>query len=245
MDISAVKRQSHAVLQRQRRPILTASFLFLAVILVLTVLRGLLVAPDKDAALQFTNLYLAGDYDGGKQVMEEMQPATRDALINYLLAFLQAIVSFGFLMLMLKAIRGETVEALMLMDGFGNFARVLLLEILLTIILALSFSLFIIPGFIALYYYRMARYLLLIHPEFGVIDCLRESRLRTEGHRIQFLLLDLSFLGWALLACIPVLGLAVAGWLLPYWRGAELLYCEAINAPFEPVPEEAETNQPS
>jgi hypothetical protein len=235
MDRVAVKRQSRAVIESRRKPVLTASLLFLILILIFSVLSYKLTAPKTDDVSRFIELYSSGDYAAAEKLWDRMQPPLLETLVSDLLSYLQAVVLFGFMMLMLKAIHGEEVVSGMLLDGFGSWVKVLLLELLLGLIYMLCLLLLIFPFFWALYSYRMARYLLLTHPEFGVIDCLRESRLRTAGHRMDFFTLDLSFLGWVLLCAVPVIGLVAAVWLLPYWQGADLLYCEAVNARFEPA----------
>ena len=235
VDRAAVKRQARAVVQGRRKAIFIASFLFIALAAVFSVISYKLTAPSVDDAMRYLELFVARDYSGAEKLLLKMQPSTRDTVISDVLSYLQAIVFFGFLMLMFKAVRGEPIETGMLLDGFGSWAKVLLLEILLRLLRTVGFLLLIFPGFWVLYTYRMARYLLLIHPEYGVFDCLRESRRRMAGHRTEFFLLDLSFLGWLLLALVPLLGLILAVWLLPYWQGADLLYCEAVNSRFEPA----------
>lgn len=239
MDRAAVKLQARQLVQSQRKPILLASLLFLALAVVVFVLSYLLIAPSQEDAMRYMELVLSRDYEAAGKLMARMEPATRDVLISDVLSYLLGVVFFGFVLLMLKAVRRQEVVCLMVMDGFGSFIKVLLLEILFRLLFSIGITLLIVPGIFILYFYRMARYLLLIHPEYGVLDCLRESRRRTAGHRWEFFLLDLSFLGWALLTMIPVLGLVIAVWLLPYWQASSLLYCEAINADFEPAPDDA------
>ena len=124
----------------------------------------------------------------------------------------------------------------MLLDGFALWVRILLIVLVTRVIVTVGFWLLIVPGLIFLYNYRMALYLLLRRPEFGVLDCLRESRMRMRGHRMELFRLDLSFLGWGLLSCIPVLGIAAAVWALPYWTCSCLLFYEEISADYEADP---------
>ena len=93
--------------------------------------------------------------------------------------------------------------------------------------------LLIVPGIIAAYRYRMAPFLLLTHPEYGIMDCIRESKSRMAGYKMAFFLLDLSFLGWELLTLVPILGWAVSVWVKPYRQSTELLYCMQISEPYD------------
>ena len=69
------------------------------------------------------------------------------------------------------------------------------------------------PGIVAAYRYRQALYLLLDHPERSAWQCLRESGELMSGHKWELFVLDLSFLGWAMLSAMFA---PVSIWLDPY-----------------------------
>ena len=56
----------------------------------------------------------------------------------------------------------------------------------------------------------MADYILYNHPEMGVMEVLRESKKRMYGHRMGLFVLELSFIGWSLLASLPAMAAAFA-----------------------------------
>ena len=239
MDRATIKNQARAVISARRKPILIASVLYVALVLLLSYLSARLLLPPREQLQELSQWMsarlLAGDVDGAMKLYDSVRPSTMESIVSQILGYMQAIVGFGFLLLLLKAIHGEEVSPFMLLDGFGSVIKILLLEILLSLILKFCFWALIIPGFIALYSYRMARYLLILHPEYSVFDCLRESRMRMRGHRLELFRLDLSFFGWILLCLIPILGLAALVWLLPYWSSSSLLFYEALCAS-EPSP---------
>ena len=78
---------------------------------------------------------------------------------------------------------------------------------------ALWSLLLVVPGIVAAYRYRQALYLLLDHPEKSAWQCLRESSALMSGHKWELFVLDLSFLGWALLSAMFA---PVSIWLDPY-----------------------------
>ncbi len=240
MDIPTIKRQARAVIGKQKKPILTAAFLYLLLVLVFGFLSYQLTMPPREQMLSLTEKYsariMAGDYDGAVRLFSSVQPTTGETLLSDLLSYVQGIVSFGLLLLLFNAVRGKATEPGMLLDGFSVWVKVLLLELLSRLIITLCFWALIVPGFLALYNYRMARYLMITHPEFGALQCLRESRLRMRGHRLELFRLDLSFLGWGLLSVIPVLGIAAAVWALPYWNCSSLLAYEGISSAYEALP---------
>lgn len=236
MDRAAIKRQAAEIVRSRRQPVLLATGLYLAIILLFSLLSYQLTMPPAEKLLQIGSLASLGDYEGALDLANANQPAFRETLMSDLLSYLETIVSFGYLMLLLNAVRGKEIAPAMLLDGFGYWIPVLLLSILSRFLISALLMLLIVPGIIAMYSYRMARYLLYTRPKLGVLGCMRESRIRMRGHRMELFLLDLSYLGWALLSCLPVIGLVAAFWFLPRWGCASLLYYEAISAPYDAAP---------
>lgn len=110
-----------------------------------------------------------------------------------------------------------------LFDGFAIFGKVLLLEILMSVFIFLWTLLLVVPGIIAAYRYRMALYIMLDHPEYSAMACIRESKSMMDGRKGELFVLDLSFLGWQLLTLIPFVSIFV----YPY---TQLTYVNYYNA---------------
>lgn len=232
MDRSTVKAQAKAVVLARRKPILITTALYLALTLLLSYLSMRLQLPpaDKFSMLSesITNQMLQGDYESAYNLIASFQPSFLESLVSTLLSYLLAIVAFGYLLLLFRAVHGEEPSPGMLLDGFALWLKVLLVELISRLVVTLGLWAFLIPGILVFYSYRMAPYLLASHPDYGVVDCLRESRQRMRGHRIELFLLDLSFLGWLLLAFVPILGLLAAVWALPYWNCSCIVMYDAI-----------------
>ncbi len=64
----------------------------------------------------------------------------------------------------------------------------------------LWYFLFIIPGIIKAYEYRMVPYILSKNPNLPTSEVIAMSRQMTNGHKWDMFVLDLSFIGWDLLA---------------------------------------------
>lgn len=62
--------------------------------------------------------------------------------------------------------------------------------------------LFIIPGIIKSYSYRMVPYLLSENPEMSPLEVISTSRQLMNGRKLEVFVYDLSFIGWYLLAAI-------------------------------------------
>lgn len=68
----------------------------------------------------------------------------------------------------------------------------------------LWFLLFIIPGIVKSYAYRMVPYILADNPNIGSKRAIELSNKMTYGHKFDMFVLDLSFLGWYLLGILAL-----------------------------------------
>ena len=80
--------------------------------------------------------------------------------------------------------------------------------------------LFIIPGLIASYRYSLAFYILADDPSKGVNQCINESKQIMAGNKMALFTMQLTFIGWSILATLPV---AIIAGVLAY-QGAGPIY---------------------
>jgi len=78
----------------------------------------------------------------------------------------------------------------------------------------LWFLLFVIPGIVKYYSYAMVPYLMADNPNLDYKSALKLSMHMTDGHKGKMFVLDLSFIGWFLLAALT-LGIGIL-FLMPY-----------------------------
>jgi len=74
--------------------------------------------------------------------------------------------------------------------------------------------LLIVPGIIKAISYSAAPYILASNPEISAPEAVRQSKKIMKGHKADFFVMVLSFIGWVLLACLT-LGILLI-WLAPY-----------------------------
>ena len=127
-------------------------------------------------------------------------PAT---FIFLLITLLSMVLEAGFVLYCMAIRRGERAEILTLFDGFSFAGKVVALGLLRTALIYLWSLLFLIPGIIAAYRYRFALYNLCENPDLSILEALGMSKHQTLGYKGQLLALDLSYLGWFLLANLP------------------------------------------
>lgn len=148
--------------------------------------------------------------------------------VSVLVWLLGCVLAAGYVLYHQGVRRGEEMPVSSLFDGFGFVGKIVLLNLVITVFVALWSILFIIPGIIAGYRYRFALYNLCENPELGVMDALNMSKAQTKGYKLDLFVLDLTFIGWSLL-CGLTLGI-LSIWITPYIQQTDLGYFEAIKA---------------
>lgn len=123
-------------------------------------------------------------------------------------------LTLGLVICFLKFVRHEPFMFENLFDGFKNFSSAVLAQLLITIFVCLWSLLLIIPGIIASYGYFLVFYILSDNPELGVSEALKRSKTMMKGYKWKLFCLQLSFIGWAILATITI-GIGYL-WLMPY-----------------------------
>ena len=92
----------------------------------------------------------------------------------------------------------------------------------------LWFLLFIIPGIVKSYEYRMIPYLLAEHPDMPLKEAFAQSRALMNGQKWKTFVLDLSFLGWEILSMLT-LGLVGTFYVNPYRQMTNAALYEALT----------------
>ena len=89
----------------------------------------------------------------------------------------------------------------------------------------LWYLLFIIPGIIKFYAYRMVPYILADNPDIGYVRAIELSNQMTKGSKFKMWVLDISFIGWYILG-ILAFGIGII-FVFPYVNGTNAeLYIE-------------------
>ena len=97
-------------------------------------------------------------------------------------------------------------------SNYGNVVLTLFLEGLFIVLWSL---LFIIPGIVKAYSYRLVPYILSDNPDMQPTEAITKSREMMNGNKWNTFVLDLSFLGWAILGIIT-LGIVYVLYTQPY-----------------------------
>ena len=125
--------------------------------------------------------------------------------VSILTSLLSVLLGAGFAMYCMAIRRGERAEYLTLFDGFSFVGKLIALTIVTYAFIWLWSMLFVIPGIVAAYRYRFAAYNLYENPGISVVEALEMSKRQTMGYKGQIFALDLSYIGWTLLASLPAM----------------------------------------
>ena len=115
------------------------------------------------------------------------------------------------------------------MDGFrGNYGRVVVTMLLRDLLIFAGTLLFVIPGIILTYSFRMVPYILAENPNVEATEALKMSREMMQGNKWNAFVLDLSFFGWILLT-ICTCGLLGIFYVNPYIYATDAELYQAIK----------------
>ncbi len=146
-------------------------------------------------------------------------------LVILLIAFAIRVFALNVLVVGCKGFFSQSMtgepEFRALVDGFSNnYWHCVKTCFLRDLFVGLWSLLFVIPGVIKSYEYRMVPYLLAEHPEMSSSEVLARSKEMMDGNKWATFVLDLSFIGWALLGAITM-GLVFIFWTSPYINATE------------------------
>ena len=130
-----------------------------------------------------------------------------------LIALLLLPLGFGYTVLFFFVIRGIKLDFARLFDGFKDYGRILGTMLLTTVYTFLWTLLLVIPGIMKSYSYAMTLFILKDYPELQYDAAIEKSMAMMSGRKMKMFLLDLSFIGWAILCCVT-LGSVSCSWLL-------------------------------
>ena len=222
LDRISLKREAKDIVKCARVSAYGFTLLFLAISWLLNGLSDF-VSLNEDMVY---NIYYTTGVDLSFLILHRAFSPLLVTFVTVIVALLGVLLGAGYYLYHLGVRRGEEMPYLTLFDGFSFAGKLILLSLVRYIFVFLWSLLFIVPGIIAAYRYRMAIYLLVDDPSRGVMECIRLSREMMKGHKWELFVLDLSFIGWNLLAMLPVIGYAVQIWSMPYINLTYALYFE-------------------
>ena len=116
---------------------------------------------------------------------------------------LEGAFTLGLCSFLLSFFRMRDINPGYLFNGFERFVKAFCLMFMIGLFSFLWGLLFVVPGIIAYLRYSQAFFILEDHPDWGVMECIAESKRIMQGNKSRFFCLNLSFIGWIFLASLP------------------------------------------
>ena len=136
--------------------------------------------------------------------------------LDSLLGILMMPLGIGTTAFFISLIENENFEAKDLFKYYHDFVKIIGVTVLMGLIVMLGYICFIIPGIILTLSYSLVPIILIKKPELGIVETLKYSREKMQGHKLDTFVLGLSFIGWAILGTLTFGILYI--WLFPYMQ---------------------------
>lgn len=177
----------------------------LVVLIILSALSGYSVVNDKDGLLS--------------------------SLLSIAMSLLLFIVTVGYAKFMLNFVNDKEYNLNQLWSYFGDWKNLATVWIHETIMIFLYFLLLIVPGIIKTISYSLVPYILVDDPNMSSGDVLDLSSKMMNGHKMDYFKLELSFIGWHLLAVLTLGILEI--WIAPYQATAMTKFLSEVKSEYE------------
>lgn len=224
-----LKEQAKVIIAGSKPKVIYVGLVFLVLSFVISILSAQLTGYTVAEMVQYMEYVYSGESYSALAYLRSIQPPAINHIVGFALSIVYQIVSVGFVIFLINTIRNSGACFGNLLDGFGMFLRIICLFIIEGFFVFLWSLLLFIPGFIAMYSYRQSLYLLIDHPDWSPLRCIRESKAMMKNHKGELFVMDLSFLGWALLCGVPILGFLAEIWYFPYASMTYTLYYEWLR----------------
>lgn len=111
-------------------------------------------------------------------------------------------LAYGLAIIYLRISRNEPIKVEMVFEGFNDFSRSFLAGLLIFVYTFLWALLLIVPGIIAAISYSMTYFIMADNPHISAGEAIKASKNMMMGHKTDFFVLMLSFIGWIILGFI-------------------------------------------
>lgn len=194
-------------------------------------LKGRLKVPVAACAIYFGVMTLLNVKDvifAIQNSSNELAPiyTVMDSVSSWVSILISFIMLFALRFLLLKmSTTPEKVSINDFITGFSMWVRAAVGGLWYTLWIFLWSLFFIIPGIVKSYSYFIMWHIMIEFPKVSAPRAMQISKLLTQGHKADILVMQLSFLPWGLLCCLTM-GVGFL-WLAPYY---ELSFINAYHA---------------
>ena len=144
-------------------------------------------------------------------------------------ALLTAPVTYSYNVMFLDNLRsGKAFDVQALFEGYNDYLRITGTYLLMCLYIFLWSLLLVIPGIVKYISYSQTFYILRDEPSLTYNGAIERSMAMMEGHKMDYFLLILSFIGWYILGILS-LGIGFL-WINPYISRTLALFYEDLKS---------------
>ncbi len=141
--------------------------------------------------------------------------------------FLGSIIKGGYSKFNIELAHYNNPQLGTMFTYFPSWKRMVYTNFLLNLRVLLWSFLFIIPGIIEAYSYRMTFYILAENPNLSATEALAQSKKMMKGNKWRLFCLEFSFIGWILLSMLTFgMGMVL---LTPYVKASEACFYKVVS----------------
>ena len=123
-------------------------------------------------------------------------------------------ISVGLYSYIIEFIKNDNFNQNLIFEPYERTLNVIGASLLVSLLVMVGCICFIIPGIYLAFSYAMVPYLLATRKDLTITETLELSRKMRDGHKFDYFVLSISFIGWAIL--VPfTLGILMI-WIYPY-----------------------------
>lgn len=139
-------------------------------------------------------------------------------IVSLIVELLLVPLSIGLNAYMIGFVKNDEFNRDTLFVSYEDTYKIIGTNILMSFLIMIGMFFFIIPGIYLAFSYALVPYLLVTHRDLSITETLELSRKMMNGHKLDYFILSISFIGWVLL--VPfTLGILLI-WLYPYMATA-------------------------
>ncbi len=199
MDIKEIQEAVKKTLLNMGLKIYKVFLIYLGMLLVLNLMIYLLMKPIANYMVTVYEYVSNGNYDipeaGGNLYIA--------MLLILIIALLSRLVTLGWDAVCLKASRGiKDISFHDLSSMFPLFWKAAVIYVIEYVLVQIGLLFFIVPGIILLLRFSMAFYVLIEHPDYGPLKCLRQSGRLMVGETTNLIRLGATFFFQYLIAAV-------------------------------------------
>lgn len=153
-------------------------------------------------------------------------------LIPFILSLASVAVQIGYVYYCMKVAKreqGAYADLAYLIQGWRFGLKIVVLSFVINLFVSLWSLLLFVPGVIKAISYSQAIMIMLENPDMDIMTAIRESQKMMDGHKMEYFVLDLSFIPWLLLVAVTF-GIASL-WVSPYMQITMVNYYNVLKNP--------------